>query len=179
MLKYEYRFAFSVEGFHPYLSPEELAGEESAAQSSIDLFFNKPENNDVLKKVLSERAGISRDDICQYSWHAYTKRKGVSAPRLCGYVKLITARELTAQEIYETARAIRGQHSDGFGEGLEQQRTVLSDLSDGSYTHLSLGEPFFEKFGTCFPAVERTLIYPENSTYGNTHLWEIGEDRGV
>ena len=81
-----------------------------------------------------------------------------------------------AQEIYDTARAICGQHADGLGEGLEQQRTVLSD---GSHTYLSLGEPFFEKFGTWFPAVEKCPIYSENSIYGNTHLWEIGEDRGV
>ena len=63
----------------------------------------------------------------------------------CGYIELITIRELTIAELDEVSDWVRGQNSDGLGEGFEQQwfaeiwddveYTEYDEETDESYTY--------------------------------------------
>lgn len=145
MRKFEYRFdcgLVTVKGFP--LTTDEARAVQTALDACRAVYIDK--DGDVLVKALSERTGVPQERVLEYAWKAYSANGDVGV-----YVRLVTDGDLTPAEVYDAAREIGGQNSDGFGEGVEQRRTYLSD---GSHAHIHIGEPFFERFGTRFPDVE-------------------------
>lgn len=167
MGRFEYRFdcgLVTVKGFP--LTTDEVHTVQAALDACRAVYID--ENGDVLVKALSERTGVPQERVLEYAWKAYSADGEVGV-----YVRLVTDGDLTPAEVYDAAREISGQNSDGFGEGVEQRRTYLSD---GSYAHIHLGEPFFGRFGTRFPDVEYAALPSEweKECGWKERLWHIG-----